>query len=288
MALDPPLFSGSMDSNVRSDAFLKACRRVFRTDQQKYADESAKLELVDDYLDAGSIVERWFNDWKVVALSVAQVGANASSKTTATIPWSAFEAAFKAEFPAERLPPRTSHAIECEITALTLSETVVGTKVKIDGREVGAHIDFARKLEALVRKAGYMSSRAMITVVRDRLSYVLRELLDPAYTDWRTILDALIGIDNVRLDKKVMTMHRAVALDSGIAAVESPICALTRSFGTARISPPTIPPTASTPTRPLGMDCSCALLGAVHPGRATMWPTATWDNVQKVVATWPQ
>ncbi|KAH9941373.1 hypothetical protein B0H21DRAFT_676914, partial [Amylocystis lapponica] len=107
--------------------------------------------------------------------------------------WAAFEAAFIDRWPAAPYIPKSRAEYQKDLFACRLTDTELGTRVVVAGKETPSHAAWANKVESLA-KACKDSTGSFITIVRGELPHSLKERLPDTYPTWAAFCDAVRSI----------------------------------------------------------------------------------------------
>jgi hypothetical protein len=113
----------------------------------------------------------------------------------------------EAEFMKEWAPPQQATRSDMEKTTELLNHKLkpedVGTMVLFRGAMHHAHIAWASQIMIRVRDCGLETRAEYIHQVKGELPSSIISSMDQAYTDWRTFIDAVMGINVDQLKEKV-------------------------------------------------------------------------------------
>ena len=125
-------FAGEDDDMADPRDFLKRVQCYLMT--TAWEDEE-KVEYFETWLKSGSTAEQWFK------------GLEAEKKAT----WKELCAAFKERWPERPLTQKSTIEKQAELEGERITEAEIGTKVKVNGTEVYAHVAWANRVEKLAK-----------------------------------------------------------------------------------------------------------------------------------------
>jgi hypothetical protein len=126
------LFTGDEDDTLEPRDFLKRVQRFLMT--TTWEDEG-KVTYFETWLKSGSTAEQWFRDLE------------GAKKNT----WTELCKVFKERWPERPIVQKSTAEKQAEIEGERITEAELGTKVKVNGAEVCAHIAWANRVEKLAK-----------------------------------------------------------------------------------------------------------------------------------------
>jgi len=126
------LFAGDDNDTVDPRDFLKRVQHYLMA--MAWEDEE-KVNYFETWLKSGSMAEQWFR------------GLEAAKKAT----WRDLCTEFKERWPERPIVQKSTAEKQAELEGEKITEAELGTKVKVNGMEVYAHVAWANKVEKLVK-----------------------------------------------------------------------------------------------------------------------------------------
>jgi hypothetical protein len=126
------LFAGEDDDTLDPRDFLKRVQRYLMT--TTWEDEE-KIKYFEMWLKSRSVAEQWLRKLE------------AAKKAT----WKNLCEAFKELWPERPIAQKTTAERQVELEGEKITEGELGTKVKVNGAELYAHIAWANRVEKLVK-----------------------------------------------------------------------------------------------------------------------------------------
>ena len=126
------LFTGEDDDTMDPRDFLKKVQRYLMATTW---DDGEKVDYFETWLKSGSAAEQWFRNLE------------APKKNT----WKNLCTTFKERWPERAVVQKTTAEKQAELEGEKITEAELGTKVKVNGTDVYAHVAWANKVEKLAK-----------------------------------------------------------------------------------------------------------------------------------------
>ncbi|KAG6838742.1 hypothetical protein C0991_009031, partial [Blastosporella zonata] len=182
--MDPniPQFDGDMENKNLRD-FIKRTKKFVMYRSMRQATDAEKIDYFSCSLKDGGPAETWFEDLP------------AAEKDT----WTHLLDAFDVRWPVTRRAAKNQEEQQEELGKIRITEEELGRKVRVNGREVHAHIAWADKIQ---RAANAIpdSNNLLVKTTRDNSPKSLKALVPASHKTWAMYCDAVraINIDNLR------------------------------------------------------------------------------------------
>jgi len=171
------VFYGDSREGENPQNFLRAFHREMRALATTNNEAIAKAFV--DYLGAGSIADKWFED-------LPQDTQDS---------WTEIQMEFVKRWPRVKQATRSEQELERELLMTVLGEKELGEKVNSGGIEVWTHVAWADKMVALVGEANLSAKTTHIWQVRDKLPEAIKEVVKSTHADWTVFLQAVCDVE---------------------------------------------------------------------------------------------
>ena len=168
------LFAGDDNDTVDPRDFLKRVQHYLMA--MAWEDEE-KVNYFETWLKSGSMAEQWFR------------GLEAAKKAT----WRDLCTEFKERWPERPIVQKSTAEKQAELEGEKITEAELGTKVKVNGMEVYAHVAWANKVEKLA-KAIPDNNNLLVVGCRRQLPPTLKALVSSSQDTWSTFCTAVRAI----------------------------------------------------------------------------------------------
>ncbi|KIK01686.1 hypothetical protein K443DRAFT_6740 [Laccaria amethystina LaAM-08-1] len=127
------LFTGEDNDTIDPRDFLKKVQHYLMV---MMWDDEEKVDYFEMWLKSGSTAKQWFKDLKVTKKAM----------------WKELCITFKEQWPERPTLQKSTAEKQAELEGERIIEAELGTKVKVNGTEVYAHITWANKVEKLAKE----------------------------------------------------------------------------------------------------------------------------------------
>ncbi|KIK04872.1 hypothetical protein K443DRAFT_4233 [Laccaria amethystina LaAM-08-1] len=237
------LFTGDDDDEIDPRDFLKRVQRHLMTTTW---DDEEKVLYFETWLKSGSMAEQWFR-----SLDAAKKGT-----------WKELCVAFKERWPERPIVQKSTAEKQAELEGEKITEAELGTKVKVNGVEVYAHVAWANKVEKLA-KAIPDNNNLLVVGCRRQLPPTLKALVSSSHDTWAAFCGAVRTIRPLDIEEEKEKQDKQARIEGELQRVrqqqqrqppQSPSSALGQAFRNFSVGPmpqPRFQPsTASTQTSP--------------------------------------
>lgn len=213
-----PIFSGDEEEKaaVQPSNFMQ----LFRIDNRT-ATDTERIETFELYLAPDSPAELWFSKL------------DPADRAT----WAALQAAFTLRFPGIKKAVKGERENEQELTALRLTDAVLGLKEDYMGVSTWSHIAFAERLLTIAKRMDLLKRVTLINTVRQSLPRIVRELVGSNHANWQAFYEAIKTIDIDSLQDGVSEAKKRSLLDQQQSARTLRLEQLVAAAGNAPPSP---------------------------------------------------
>ncbi|KAG6852656.1 hypothetical protein C0991_010150 [Blastosporella zonata] len=240
VAMDPnlPPFDGDQEDENPRD-FIKKLRKFVAYGNMHQASDTEKIDYFSCSLKDGGPAEMWFEDLP------------SGEKDT----WAHLLDAFDIRWPVTQRAAKNQEDRQEELGEIRITEEELGTKEKVNGREIHAHIAWADKAQHAAN-AIPDSNNLLVKMTRDNCPPLLKALVPASHKTWTAFFNAVctINIDNLRErierekhDKDIENKLRR--LRAITAAPPTQAKALVAAFSRMQLSAPTLTPTVNNAAR---------------------------------------
>lgn len=223
-------FAGDEDDTLDPRDFLKRVQRYLMGTTWEDEDQITYFET---WLKSGSTAEQWFKSLE-----------NAK-KTT----WKELCKAFKERWPERPIVQKSTAEKQAELEGERITEAELGTKVKVNGVEVYAHVAWANKVEKLA-KAIPDDNNLLVVGCRRQLPPTLKTLVSSAHDTWATFCTAVRTVRQVDIEEEKERQDKQTKIEGELQRVrqqqqrqppQSPSSALGQAFRNFSVGPITQP-----------------------------------------------
>ncbi|KIJ95436.1 hypothetical protein K443DRAFT_683019 [Laccaria amethystina LaAM-08-1] len=220
------LFTGDEDDTLEPRDFLKRVQRFLMT--TTWEDEG-KVTYFETWLKSGSTAEQWFRDLE------------GAKKNT----WTELCKAFKERWPERPIVQKSTAEKQAELEGERITEAELGTKVKVNGAEVYAHIAWANRVEKLA-KAIPDNNNLLVVGCRRQLPPTLKALVSSAHDTWTTFCTAVRAIRPVDIEEEKEKQNKQARIEGKLQRVrqqqqrqppQTPSSALGQAFRNFSVGP---------------------------------------------------
>lgn len=193
-------FMGEDDDTMDPRDFLKRTQRYLMTSGQE---DEFKINYFETWLKSGSVAEQWFKDLEVV------------KKAT----WAGLCVAFKERWPERPTAQKTMAEKQAELEGEKITEAELGTKVKVNGTEMYAHVVWANKVEKLA-KAVPDNNNLLVVSCRRQLPPTLKALVSSSHDTWTTFCAAVRAIRPLDIEEEKERQDKQARLEGELQRVK--------------------------------------------------------------------
>jgi hypothetical protein len=219
------LFTGEDDDTNDPRDFLKKIQRFLMA--TAWEDED-KVEYFETWLKSGSTAEQWFT------------GLEAAKKTT----WKELCAAFKERWPERPIVQKSMAEKQAELEGERITEGELGTKVKVNGTEIYAHVAWANRVEKLA-KAIPDNNNLLVVGCRRQLPPTLKALVSSSNDTWTTFCKAVRAIRPLDIEEEKERQDKQARIEGELQRVrqqqrqtpQTPSSALGQAFRSFSVGP---------------------------------------------------
>ena len=221
-------FTGEEDDTLDPRDFLKRVQRFLMTTAAAWEDDD-KITYFETWLKSRSTAEQWF--------------ANLEAAKKAT--WKELCLAFKERWPERPIVQKSMAEKQAELEGEKITEAELGTKVKVNGAEVYAHVAWANKMEKLA-KAIPDDNNLLVVSCRRQLPPTLKALVSSSNDTWTTFCTAVCTIRPVDIEEEKEKQGRQARIEGELQRVrqqqqrqtpQSPSSALGQAFRNFSVGP---------------------------------------------------
>ena len=219
-------FTGDEDDTLDPRDFLKRVQRYLMGTTWEDGD---KVTYFETWLKSGSTAEQWFKELE------------AAKKAT----WKELCKAFKERWPERPIVQKSTAEKQAELEGEKITEAELGTKVKVNGVEVYAHVAWANKVEKLA-KAIPDDNNLLVVGCRRQLPPMLKALVSSAHDTWTTFCMAVRAIRPVDIEEEKEKQEKQARIEGELQRVrqqqqrqppQTPSSALGQAFRNFSVGP---------------------------------------------------
>ena len=230
-------FAGEDDDTLDPRDFLKRVQRYLMSSTWENAE---KIDYFETWLKSGSAAKQWFKN------------PEPAKKTT----WKDLCTAFKERWPERPIVQKTTAEKQAELEGERITEGELGTKVKVNGVEVYAHVAWANKVEKLAN-AILDNNNLLVVGCRRQLLPTLKALVSSSHDTWATFCKAVRAIRPLDIEEEKEKQGKQARIEGELQRVRlqqqrqppaSPSSALGQAFSNFSVGPipqPRFQPTTS-------------------------------------------
>ena len=276
-------FAGEDDDTLDPRDFLKRVQRYLMA--TTWEDEE-KIDYFE-WLKSGSVAEQWLRNLE------------ATKKAT----WKELCIAFKEWWPECPIVQKTMAERQLELEGEKIMEGELGTKVKVNGAEVYAHVAWANKVEKLA-KAIPDNNNLLVVGCRKQLPPTLKALMSSSNDTWTSFCAAIRGVRPLDIEEEKEKQGKQARIEGELQHVRmqqqrlppaSPSSTLGQAFRNFSVGPipqPRFPPTPANAQNQAQQYCGpqrtdtekLAIITRIPPPHPNT--TAGWAAYEAEIATW--
>jgi hypothetical protein len=169
-------FDSEPDGKQQGPVFFQRFSRVM--DKLQVTSESDHIRRIGTYFIPDSPAEEWY-----------------TSKGSVQTQWSAFETAFRTQFPGIQKAKKTEAELQREMVELMLTVDELDKTELYGGVEVETYKIHVKKLLDMAKRAKIDMGTENMVFVRDKLPEVIKDKVNESHTSWLMFCTAIEAVD---------------------------------------------------------------------------------------------
>ena len=113
---------------------------------------------------------------------------------------------------------KTTAEKQAELEGEKITEAELGTKVKVNGTDVYAHVAWANKVEKLA-KAIPDNNNLLVTSCQQQLPPTLKALVNSSHDTWKTLCNAVHGIRPLDIEEEKERQEKQMRIEGELQRV---------------------------------------------------------------------